>query len=355
MERNDEPNENTHNPDPWSVRWFALAHPGLGRHRIKDITDLEGAQSNHMVGFGLVVGLNGTGSKQTFTQQVAVDMLQRFAVTTQITATNKGENAFKSGNISAVVVTAELGPFARVGSRVDVTVSALDDATSIENGTLIMTPLKGVDGLEYVIAQGSVSVGGYFFSASGGGSGTTAASTQKNHPTVGRVANGSMVVREARGNVLMCGGRLKLLLRDPDYTTARGIAKKINDYFPGAAYTVDAGAVHVFVPNERCNNLVSFISDIGSLEITPDTPAHVVINERTGTIVAGHHVKVSSVAITHANLAIVASNEPIVSQPNPFSRGKTTVLPRAKLGVMEQLDAVRVLEATMTVGDLARR
>ena len=320
--------------------------------RIKDITDLEGAQSNHLVGFGLVVGLNGTGSRQTFTQQVAVDMLQRFMVTTKITADVKGDSAFKSGNISAVMVTTELGPFARVGSRIDVTVSALDDAASLDNGTLIMTPLKGVDGVEYVMAQGSVSVGGYLFSASGGGGGT-AASAQKNHPTVGRVANGPMVVREARGQVL-CGGRLKLLLREPDYSTARAIAKKINEHFPGAAYTVDAGTVHLFVPSERASNVVSFISDIGVLEVTPDTPARVVINERTGTIVAGHNVKIATVAVTHGNLAIVTSNEPIVSQPNSFSRGKTTVLPRAQLGVTEQGHSMRVIEDNMTVGELAR-
>jgi flagellar P-ring protein precursor FlgI len=320
--------------------------------RIKDITDLEGAQSNHLVGFGLVVGLNGTGSKQTFTQQVAVDMLQRWMVTTKLTADLKGDSAFKSGNIAAVMVTTELGPFARVGSRIDVTVSALDDASSLDNGTLIMTPLKGVDGVEYVVAQGAVSVGGYLFAASGGGAGT-AASAQKNHPTVGRVVNGPMVVREARGNVF-CGGRLKLLIREPDYSTSRAIAKKINEKFPGVAYTVDAGTVNIFVPADRCTNVVSFISDIGLLEITPDSPAKVIINERTGTIAAGHNVKISTVAITHGNLAIVTSNEPIVSQPNSFSRGKTKVLPRAQLGVTEQPHAMNVIEETMTVGELAR-
>jgi flagellar P-ring protein precursor FlgI len=320
--------------------------------RLKDITDLEGSQSNHLVGFGLVVGLNGTGSKSTFTQQVAVDMLQRFMVTTKIQADLKGDSVFKSGNIAAVMVTTELGPVARVGSRIDVTVSALDDASSLDNGTLILTPLKGVDGVEYVVAQGPVSVGGYLATASGGGPGT-AASAQKNHPTVGRIANGPIVVREARGKVC-CNGQLKILLREPDYDTARAIAKVINGKYLGSAFTVDAGTVHIFVPGEQCINLVSFISDILMLEITPETPARVVINERTGTIVAGHHVKISAVAVTHGNLAIVTSNEPIVSQPLPFSRGKTKVLPRAQLGVTEQANSVRVLEETMTVSDLAR-
>ena len=327
--------------------------PGAQRGvRIKDITDLEGAQTNHMVGFGLVVGLNNTGGKSTFTQQVAIDMLQRFMVTTKFQADLKGDSAFKSGNISAVMVTTELGPFARVGSRIEVTVSALDDATSLDNGMLIVTPLKGVDGLEYVTAQGPVSVGGFLFTASGGGSGT-AASAQKNHPTVGRVANGPLVVREARGKVL-CNGQLKILLRDADYNTARAIAKVINEKFTGCAYTLDAGTVNVIVPAERQFNVVSFISEFGLLEITPDSPARVVINERTGTIVAGHNVKISTVAVTHGNLAIVTSNEPIVSQPNSFSRGKTKVLPRAQLGVTEQPHSVRVLDQTMTVAELAR-
>jgi flagellar P-ring protein FlgI len=320
--------------------------------RIKDITDLEGSQSNHLVGFGLVVGLNGTGSKSTFTQQVAVDMLQRFQVTTRIQADTKGDSVFKSGNIAAVMLTTELGPVARVGSRIDVTVSALDDSISLDNGVLILTPLKGVDGVEYVVAQGPVSVGGYLFSASGGGPGT-AASAQKNHPTVGRVANGPMVVREARGKIA-CNGQLNILLREPDYETSRAIARAINEKFAGSAFTIDSGTVHIFVPIDRATNLVSFISDMMSLEITPDTPARVVINERTGTIVAGHQVKISTVAVTHGNLAIVTSNEPIVSQPLPYSRGKTKVLPRAQLGVSEQAGSVNVIEQTMTVNDLAR-
>lgn len=332
----------------------AVSLPATARAnvRIKDITDLEGAQSNHVVGVGLVVGLNGTGSKSSFTQKVAVDMLQRFMITAKIELEGRGDNVIKSGNISVVMVTAELGPYARTGSRIDVTVSALDEATSLDNGTLIITPLKGVDGLEYVVAQGAVSTGGFAFSASGGGSGT-AASAQKNHPTVGRVTKGPMVVREARGKV-MCDGHIKMLLRDPDFNTARAISKAINEKFPGVAFTVDAGSVLVFVPNDRCTNLVSFISDIGMLEVTPDAPARVVINARTGTIVAGHQVKISAAAVTHSNLAIVTSNEPIVAQPLPFARGKTQVLPRAQLGVNEQGNMMRVLEPTMTVADLAR-
>jgi flagellar P-ring protein FlgI len=337
----------------WLVAGLLCATNAHGQGvRIKDITDLEGATSNHMVGFGMVVGLNGTGSKSTFTQQVAADMLQRFKVGTKFQLDNKNDSVFKSANISAVMVTTELGPYARVGSRIDVTVSALDDATSLDNGVLLVMPLKGVDGVEYVIAQGPVSVGGFLFAVSGGGAGT-AASAQKNHPTVGRVAGGGQVVCEARGKV-MCNGQLRVLLREPDYNTARAIAKAINGKFAGTAYTLDAGTVNIIVPADRQTNVVSFISDFGLLEITPDTPARVVINERTGTIVAGHTVKISTVAVTHGNLAIVTLNEPIVAQPSQFSRGKTKVLPRAQLGVSEQGNSVHVLNQAMTVAELAR-
>jgi flagellar P-ring protein precursor FlgI len=320
--------------------------------RIKDITDLEGARSNQLIGFGLVVGLDGTGSKNIHTQQVAVDMLQRFSVTTKILADARGDSIFKSGNISAVMLTAELGPFARRGSRMDVLVSTLDDATSLQGGTLLFTPLRGADKVDYATAQGPLSVGGYSFSASGGGQGT-AATAQKNHPTVGRIAGGALVEREARGEIL-CNGKISLLLREPDYHTSRAIAKAINDRYPDRAIAVDAGAVRVYVPSELCSKLVSFVSEIGALEVTPDTIAKVVINERTGTIVAGHQVKISAVAVTHGNLAVVTSNEPIASQPEPFGRGKTVVLPRAQLGVVEQPGSLRVVEQTMTVGELAR-
>ncbi len=337
----------------------AVLAPTAGRCRadvrIKDITDLEGARGNQLIGFGLVVGLEGTGSKSTFTQQVAVDMLQRFNVTTKILADTRGDSVFKSGNISAVMVTAELGPFARRGGRIDVLVSALDDATSLFGGTLLMTPLRGADNVDYAVAQGPLSVGGYAFSVPGGAAtgGAPAASAQKNHPTVGRIAGGAIVEREARGQVL-CNGEIRLLLRDPDYVTSRAIARAINQHYPDSAISVDAGSVQVRVPSELCSKLVCFIGEIGTLEVAPDTVAKVVINERTGTIVAGHNVKVSPVAVTHGNLAIVTSNQPIASQPAPFSKGKTTVLPRAQIGITEQDGPVHVVDGAMTVGDLAR-
>lgn len=332
---------------------FALSGRADAGVRIKDITDLEGARSNQLVGFGLVVGLDGTGSKSSFTQQVAVDMLTRFYVNAKTISEVRGDSVLKSGNISAVLVTADLGPFNRKGSRLDVTVSALDDATSLLGGQLILTPLKGADNVVYAVAQGQVMVGGFNVSVNGGGGGSPTAAAQKNHPTVGRVPGGGIVECEARGNIL-CNGQIRFLLRDPDYVTARAIAKAINQHFPDTAITVDAGTVQVFVPEERLTKLVAFVGDIGLLEVTPDAPARVVINERTGTVVAGENVRISMVAVTHGNLAISTTNEPVASQPGPFSKGKTVVLPRASIGVTETGGGLQVLPRTMTVSELAR-
>jgi len=329
--------------------FLATARAGV---RIKDITDLEGARSNQLVGFGLVVGLEGTGSQSVFTQQVAVDMLQRFYVVAKTLALQRGDAVFKSGNIAAVMVTADLGPFQRNGSKIDVIVSTLDDATSLFGGTLILTPLKGADNVVYAVAQGPLSVGGFNFRVPNGAA-TPTASTQKNHPTVGRIAGGAIVEREARGEIL-CNGQIRLTLRQADFATSRSIAAVINKLYPESAYTLDAGTVQVVVPRGLCPKVVSFVSDIGVLEVSPDVPARVVINERTGTIVAGDQVKVATVALTHGNLAILTSNTPVASQPLPFSRGKTVVLPRATVGVTEAQGSVQVLEQSVTVAELAR-
>ncbi len=333
--------------------WPVLAAPARAESRIKDITDLEGAQTNQLVGFGLVVGLDNTGGRSQFTQQVAVDMLQRFHVASRISSSDRADNVYRSGTVSAVMVTAELGPFARRGSRIDVTVSVVDDATSLQGGTLLLTPLKGADGLDYAVAQGSVSVGGFLFSVPSG-SAQPLASAQKNHPSVGRIPGGATVEQEARGNIL-CNGQLRLLLRQPDYVTSYNIALVINKRFPGTAFTLDAGSVQVIVPSAFIpGNVVGFVGELGLLEVTTDVAARVVINERTGTIVAGEDVRVSTVAVAHANLAITSALEPIVSQPAPFSGGRTTVVPQPVVGVQEQTGTLRVIERTVTVAELAR-
>lgn len=326
---------------------FCLLHgPASAGVRIKDITDFEGARNNQLYGFGLVVGLDGTGSRSLFTQQVAVDMLKKLSVTAKIFQDLPSDNVLRSGNIAAVMITTEIGPYARQGSRLDVTVSCLDDSSSLHGGTLILTPLRGADGDVYAVAQGPLSVGGFSF-------GGRAASVQKNHPTVARIPGGATVEHEARGEIL-CQGHLRLLLKEPDFETATAIGVVINAQHQGSALVLDAGTVQVALPPNALNNLVAFANELGQLEITPDSTARVVINERTGTIVAGEQVKVSTVAIAHGNLAIVKSEEPQVSQPNPLARGRTVVVPRTKVGVTEQPGALQIVDRTITVGSLAR-
>ena len=325
---------------------LAVVAPAQAGARIKDITDLEGARNNQLYGFGLVVGLNGTGGKSRFTQQVAVSMLKWLCINSKIAMQQLTDNTFKSPNISAVMVTAEIGPFARIGSRIDVTVSVLDDASSLQGGTLLFTPLKGSDGVVYATGQGPLSVGGFVF-------GGAAASAQKNFVSVARIPGGGMVEHEARGEV-MCKGCVHLLLKNPDYATARSIAAGINQWAPGQALPLDAGTVEVEVPCEMRAHVVSFLSDMGNLEVLVDTPARVVINERTGTVVAGENVKIATVAIAHGNLAIVTREAPQVSQPNGFSQGRTVTVPRTQIGVAEQPAHLYIAPQTVTVADLAR-
>lgn len=315
--------------------------------RIKDITDIEGAVANQLYGVGLVVGLGGTGAKSTSTQQMAVDMLAKLSVNNKFVAENRDTPVFKSNNISMVMVTADLGPWQRRGSRIDVTVSILDDATSLQGGQLILTPLSGVDGEVYVTAQGAVSVGGFKFKGD-------AASTQQNYPSSGRCVAAGNVVKEAPGKIL-CNGQLRLLLRDPDYVTAPAIAKAINERFPYTAMTLDAGTINVLVPSDRYANLISFIGEIGLLEVSPDAPARVVINERTGTIILGENVKIATVGIQHGNLNIVATENAQVSQPLPFARGRTVEVPRTDLNVTQQQGGgLHVVRGTVTVAELAK-
>lgn len=314
--------------------------------RIKDITEIAGSHTNQLFGFGIVVGLDGTGSRSTFTQQIAVDMLQRLGTTTQIFSQVPAESVIRSTSIAAVMVTAELSPFARKGSRIDVIVSTIDDSRSLQGGTLILTPLRGVDGEVYAVAQGPVSVGG--FSITG-----QAASIQKNHLNVGRVPSGAIVEKEALGNVVK-NGRVMLLLKNPDFATAKNIANAINKVYSNIAVPIDAGAVMVCVPQSRIKESMYFLAEIGQLTVAPDVPAKVVINERTGTVVAGEHVTISPVAISHGNLYIGISERPVVSQPQAFAPGQTAIAPRTQIGAVEQQSRFVTLPPTTTVADVAR-
>jgi len=311
--------------------------------RIKDIAAFEGVRSNQLVGYGLVVGLNGSGdSQQTkFPVQSIANLLERMGVTI-----NRADITVK--NVAAVMVTATLPPFAKQGNRLDVLVSSMGDATSISGGTLIMTPLKGGDSQVYAVAQGSVLTNSFAF-------GGQAASVQKNHPTAGRIPNGALVERELP-NVLAGKSVLRLNLGQADFTTAARITAAINDKFrTQVAATVDPGTVSLKIPEEYASRTVEFVAALESLEVRPDIPARVVLNERTGTIVMGDNVRIATVAVSHGNLSLVIKETPQVSQPTPFSQtGTTTTVPRTDLKVEEESRRLTVMPEGASIGDVVR-
>jgi flagellar P-ring protein FlgI len=295
--------------------------------RIKDLVDVEGVRQNQLVGYGLVVGLNGTGDKMrdgSFTKQSLQSMLNRLGVK----PTEKGTI---SKNVAAVMVTATLPPFARQGSRIDVSVSALGDSTNLLGGTLLVTPLLGADGEVYAVGQGQVGVAG--FSAKGQGE-----SIVKGVPTSGRIASGAIVEREV-GFEMARMDAVTLTLRSPDFTSARRIAQAVNAYLgEPAARPSDPSTVHIAIPGSYSGSVVNLITDIEQLRIEPDLPARIVIDETSGIIVMGENVRVSTVAIAQGNLTIRITEEPEVSQPQPFGNGATVVVPRTDIAVDEQQD-----------------
>lgn len=295
--------------------------------RIKDLVDVEGVRDNQLVGYGLVVGLNGTGDKLkdgSFTKQSLQSMLNRLGVK----PTDKGTS---SKNVAAVMVTASLPPFARHGSRIDVSVSALGDAQSLLGGTLLVTPLLGADGEVYAVAQGAVSVAGY--SAKG-----QSETIVKGVPTSGRIGAGAIIEREV-GFELARMDSLTLTLRNPDFTTARRIAQAINAFVrEPAARPSDPSTIDVSIPDSYEGSAVNLITDIEQLRIEPDQPARVLIDEASGIIVMGENVRVSTVAIAQGNLTIRITETPQVSQPQPFGEGSTVVVPRTDIAVDEQQD-----------------
>lgn len=316
--------------------------------RIKDITDVEGLRINQLTGIGLVTGLSGTGSKSPITRQYAINFIQRFGmrVDPDVRLRLQTDTQQKTNNLSVVTVTAELPPFARRGSRIDVLVSAFDDATSLEGGQLIMTPLFAANGQVYAVAAGPVSTGGFSF-------GGDAASVQKNFPTTGRISDGA-TIEEETSTPLGVNGSFRLLLKSPDLETARRIANAINQEEPGIAMCLDPAAVNVVVPPQYRTSVAEFAGLLGSLRVIPDSMARVVVNERTGTVIIGENVKVSRVLITHANLSVTVTEAPQVSQPAPFSNGETTVVPRTQMGAVEEKAPITYVDETVTIRDLAQ-
>jgi flagellar P-ring protein precursor FlgI len=317
------------------------AAPAGAQVRIKDIADVEGVRDNQLVGYGLVVGLNGTGDKldnSVFTRQSLIGMLERLGVNTSDQASK-----LQTKNVAAVMVTADLPAFARAGSRIDVAVSALGDATNLTGGTLLVTPLLAADGEVYAVGQGALTTGA--IAARG-----AASSVTRGVPTAGRIANGATVEREV-GFQLGAKAELRLGLRNPDLTTARRIADAVNRVLGGgAARATDPRTVAL---NLGGRDVIDALARIEDLRVEPDSPAVVVIDEASGTIVMGANVRVSTVAIAQGNLTIRVTETPQVSQPGPFSSGTTTTVNRTNVQVDDSSDKkLGILSANVTLRDL---
>ncbi|MBO9546692.1 flagellar basal body P-ring protein FlgI [Caulobacter sp.] len=300
-----------------------VAAPAIGKSRIKDIVAFEGVRENQLIGYGIVVGLNGSGDSlrnAPMTKQSLEAMLERQGV-------NVRDGNLNTKNTAAVMVTANLPPFSAAGSKVDVTVSTLGDAKSLLGGTLLVTSLQGADGQTYAVAQGSVQTGAV---AAGGASGS---SVTKGVPTAGRIAGGGVIERET-GFQMVNMDIMRLTLRNPDFTTARRIADAINAKFPNCAQAQNPTIIATRAPPGT--DMITFMTNIENLEVEPDGPAKVVIDEVAGVIVMGDDVRISQVAIAQGNLTISVQENPAVSQPAPFSQGQTTVVPQSTVNVDEE-------------------
>lgn len=310
--------------------------------RIKDIVSIKGVRSNQLIGYGLVIGLDGTGdgNKAVFTKQSIVTMLQNMGLTIDATK-------IRVENVAAVMVTAEMPPYVSIGNKIDVLVSSLGDATNLQGGTLLLTPLKAVNGVVHAVAQGPVSTGG--FQAAGAGAGV-----QKNFPTVGRVPHGAMIEREIETDYIS-DGSFTLNLRVPDFTTASRIAESINTaFFEPIAVIPNPGTIEVTVPQGYEHRLVELITRVEGLPVSPDNVAKVVINERTGTVVMGENVRISTIAIAHGNLSVQIKESANVSQPLPFANGQTVVTPNTNINVEEEDSRLHVLDVGVNIGDVVR-
>ena len=308
--------------------------------RIKDLAALDGVRGNQLVGYGLVVGLDGTGdsSSSDLTTQSVVNMLDRLGMKVD-------QGSVKTDNVAAVMLTAELPPFAKAGSTFDVQVSSIGDSESLGGGTLLMAPLKGPDGKTYAVVQGALVVGAY----AAGGEGAKA---KKNHPTVGRIPGGAVVEREVPF-VLAPGRELRYRLRESDFTTVQRTVAAIGHRFgAGAARALDGGSFAVRVPEKHISNLVPFLASLESIEVEPDTEARIVVNEKTGTIVMGSGVRIDTVAVSHGNLSLTIKENKNVSQPAPFSQGETTTTTDTSLTMTEDEGVLMAVDPGVTIQQL---
>jgi flagellar P-ring protein FlgI len=311
--------------------------------RVKDLTSIAGVRNNQLIGYGLVVGLNGTGDGNNtgFSGQTVSTLLRSMGLTIDAAK-------IRARNAAVVMVTATLPPFARAGGHVDVLVSSMGDAKSLQGGTLLLTPLRAPNGQIYAVAQGAVSTGGF---AARGKSGS---SVQQNHPTVGQITNGALIEGEVG---LQFNGRehIRMLLNNPDFTTSARLADTINTHLgANVARAVDSGTIEVQVLAPYRANVAAFVATLENMEVTPDQVAKVVLDERTGTVVIGENVRIATVAIAHGNLSIEIREEPQVSQPAPLSQGKTVVTPKSEVKVEEDKSQVILLSQAVTIRDLVR-
>jgi flagellar P-ring protein precursor FlgI len=310
--------------------------------RIKELATVEGVRDNQLIGYGLVVGLNGTGDKRQtfFSTQTLANVLDRMGV--QISP-----QAILVRNTAAVLITANLPPFGQPGSRLDVTVAAIGDATNLQGGLLIVTPLKGLDAQVYAVAQGAVVTGGFAAKGGGGNSATL------NHPTAGRIPAGAIIERPAPS--VAPAASVRLQLRQADFTTASRITGAINQRFPGAAKAANSGLVEAAIPADWSERRVEFLAEIEGLAVNADRVAKIIVNERSGTIVLGKEVKLAPVAILHGALSIEIQTTFEVSQPAPLNEsGKTVVVPETKVNVKEEKAKSLILKEGATVEDLVR-
>ncbi|MBI5575320.1 MAG: flagellar basal body P-ring protein FlgI [Deltaproteobacteria bacterium] len=316
-----------------------MAAPSLAE-RIKDLAVFEGVRENQLVGYGLVVGLDGAGDKGLATQQSIVNMLKRMGLTVNA-------NDIKAKNTAAVMVTAMLPPFPKPGTRIDASVAAMGDAKTLQGGTLILTPLKGADGKVYAVAQGPVSIGGFI-----GGEGGT--KVVKNHPTVGNVPRGAIIEKDLP--FIVGGDELRLFLNRQDFTNATRIAGRINETLKtGHARAADSSTVKLLVPESYKGRLPELISAVEAIEVSVDMPARVTVNERTGTVVIGESVKISPVAIAHGNLTIEIRTDFQVSQPKPFApeKAETVVVPQKQVAANEQKATLMEVSGA-TLGEIVK-
>jgi flagellar P-ring protein precursor FlgI len=313
-----------------------------GAARIGDVARVQGVRDNQLVGYGLVVGLTGTGDKSAaFVTQSVSTMLESMGMTI-----DPADVSVR--NVAATIVTATLPPFSKSGARIDVTVSSLGDAKSLKGGILVQTPLRGADGRVYAVAQGPVSLGGFGAEGEGGTQQTT------NHLTVGRIPSGALVEREVAAEFVR-DGRLRLSLQQPDFATARRLVDAVDDVWgPGAARALDGATVEVLCPDSTRDGAVRFLAQLEELTILPADRARVVINERTGTIVAGGHVTIQPVAIAHGNLSIRVGGTTGVSQPPPFSTGETQVVTESQIDMESGSGQFTVLAEGTTLNEIAR-